>query len=45
MRILIVEDDLISRRILQEQLASFWICEIAVNGRKATKAFSQAWGE
>lgn len=34
-----------SRRILQKHLASFGICEIAVNGREAMKAFSLAWEE
>jgi two-component system, chemotaxis family, chemotaxis protein CheY len=45
MRILIVEDDFISRRILQKHLAPFGICEIAVNGREGMKAFSLAWEE
>jgi two-component system, chemotaxis family, chemotaxis protein CheY len=45
MRILIVEDDFISRRVLQKHLASFGICDIAVNGREGMKAFSLAWEE
>jgi len=44
-RILIAEDDFISRRILQQMLTPFGICEIAVNGREAMKAFSLAWEE
>jgi len=45
MRILIVEDDFVSRRILQKYLAPFGVCEIAVNGREALSAFSSAWEE
>jgi len=40
-----VDDDFVSRRILQKHLASFGICEIAVNGREALEAFSLAWEE
>ena len=45
MRILIVDDDFVSRRILQKHLADFGTCEIAVNGREALEAFSLAWEE
>ncbi len=45
MRILVVEDDFTSRRILQKHLASFGVCEIAVNGQEAVDAVSSAWKE
>ncbi len=45
MRILIAEDDFISRRILQKYLAPFGVCDMAVNGREALTAFSLAWEE
>ena len=45
MKILIVEDDFISRRILQKYLSPFGVCEMAVNGREALSAFSLAWEE
>lgn len=42
MRILIVEDDFISRRILTKFLAPYGECEVAVNGLEAVEAFTQA---
>ncbi len=42
MRILVVEDDFLSRRILTKLLAPFGECEVAVNGREAIQAFSCA---
>lgn len=42
MRILIVEDDFTSRRLLQKMLAEYGECEIAVNGSEAIDAFSMA---
>ncbi len=45
MRILVVEDDFTSRRILQKHLASFGVCEIAVNGQEAVNAVETAWKE
>lgn len=45
MRILIVEDEFISRRLMQKHLASYGISEIAVNGREAIDSFSLAWEE
>ncbi|HYB19358.1 MAG TPA: response regulator [Thermodesulfobacteriota bacterium] len=45
MKILIVEDDFVSRRILQKYLSPLGICEMAVNGREALSAFSLAWEE
>jgi two-component system chemotaxis response regulator CheY len=42
MRILVVEDDFISRRLLCRYLEPFGSCDIAVNGREAVQAFRQA---
>lgn len=39
---LIVEDDFVSRRVLQAILAPFGPCEVAVNGREAVQAFRLA---
>lgn len=39
MKTLIVEDDFISRQILQEILIPFSSCDTAVNGREAIEAF------
>lgn len=43
MRILIVEDDFISRNMLQQILSGFGQCDIAVDGAEAVLAFQQAW--
>ncbi|MCX5906748.1 MAG: response regulator [Deltaproteobacteria bacterium] len=40
-----MEDDFISRRLLQKYLVSYGVCEIAVNGREAIESFSLAWEE
>lgn len=45
MKILIVEDDFISRRVLQKILSQLGECEIAVNGTEAIEAFSMALQE
>ncbi len=45
MRILIVEDDFVSRNILQHILAEYGQCDIAVDGQEAVDAFKRAWGE
>jgi len=45
MRILIVEDDFISRNVLQHILANFGLCDIAVDGEEAVEAFKIAWKE
>ncbi|MGD8837471.1 MAG: response regulator [Desulfobacteraceae bacterium] len=45
MRILIVEDDFISRNFLQHILSEFGQCDIAVNGREAVEAFKRSWGD
>jgi len=42
MRILIVEDDFMSRKVLTKYLAPYGECEIAVNGIEAVEAFTQA---
>lgn len=45
MRILIVEDDFVSRNVLQRILAEYGQCDIAVDGKEAVDAFKHAWGE
>ncbi len=45
MRILIVEDDFISRKLLQKTLSQFGECDIAVDGREAIEAVRLAAGE
>ena len=45
MRILIVEDDFTSRRILQKYLFPFGECDLAEDGKVAVNAFSRAWAE
>jgi two-component system chemotaxis response regulator CheY len=45
MRTLIVEDDFISRRVLQKMLAPYGESDCAVNGREAMQAFTLALGE
>ncbi|AAS97242.1 response regulator [Nitratidesulfovibrio vulgaris] len=42
MRFLIVEDDFTSRKFLQNMLAPFGECDIAVNGVEAVEAFKTA---
>lgn len=43
MRILIVEDDFIARRILKEILSTYGDCDIVVDGEEAIQAFRLAW--
>lgn len=45
MKILIVEDDFISRLVLQKILSPYGACDIAVNGREAVTAFTLALEE
>ncbi len=45
MKTLIVEDDFVSRRLLQVILSEYGQCDIAVNGREALTAFELAWQE
>ena len=42
MKILVVEDDFVSRRLLQKMLAEFGECDIAVDGEEAVRAFDLA---
>ncbi|MBU3916266.1 response regulator [bacterium] len=41
MKILIVDDDLVSRKYLHGMLRKYGYCEIAVNGKEAVEYFSQ----
>lgn len=45
MRILIVEDEFISRKIMQKLLSQLGDCDIAVDGEEAVDAFRLAWDE
>lgn len=45
MKILIVDDDFINRRLLQRYLSRFGECDIAVDGEEALDAFNIAWQE
>ena len=42
MRVLVVEDDFISRRLLCRYLEPHGECDVAVNGNEALSAFKQA---
>jgi two-component system chemotaxis response regulator CheY len=42
MKALVVEDDFTSRKVLQEFMAHFGECDIAVNGHEAIEAFKAA---
>ena len=43
MKVLIVEDDFTARKLLQAYLREHAECEVAVNGKEAVQAFSDAW--
>jgi two-component system chemotaxis response regulator CheY len=43
MKILIVEDDLSSRRILQKFLSEYGECDIVSDGAEAVNAFIESW--
>lgn len=45
MKILIVEDDFVSRRILQQILSPYGVCDIVTNGVEAINAFTLALEE
>lgn len=45
MRTLVVEDDFISRRLVQAILSPYGTCDVAVDGDEATEAFSIALDE
>lgn len=44
-RILIVEDDFIARRVLKDILSPYGDCDIVVDGEEAIQAFRLAWEE
>jgi two-component system chemotaxis response regulator CheY len=43
MRILIAEDDFISRRVLKDILSKYGDCDVAVDGREALQRFGEAF--
>ena len=45
LKILIVEDDFVNRRLLTGLLEPYGQCDIAVNGKEANEAFRRAWKE
>jgi two-component system, chemotaxis family, chemotaxis protein CheY len=45
MKSLVVEDDFISRFVLQKMLAPYGVSDVAVNGREAVQAFTIAVSE
>ena len=45
MRILIVEDDLASRKFLSKFLSAYGECDITIDGMEALEAFMMAWDE
>ena len=44
MRILIVEDDFVGRKVMHQLLLEYGECDVAVDGVEAVKAFDLAWG-
>jgi two-component system, chemotaxis family, chemotaxis protein CheY len=45
MKTLVVEDDFLSRRLLQAILQQHGVCDVAVDGKEALTAFALAWEE
>lgn len=43
MRILIVEDDFVGRKVMHKLLMEYGECDIAVDGAEAVRAFELAW--
>jgi two-component system chemotaxis response regulator CheY len=43
MKILVVDDESVSRKVVRKVVEAFGQCEEAVDGREATEAFKQAW--
>ena len=43
MRVLIVEDDFICRKLLQKFLSPYGDCHIAINGKEAVAAYKMSW--
>jgi two-component system chemotaxis response regulator CheY len=44
-RILIVDDEFASRKLLSAILSPYGRCDVAVNGKEAVQAFNMAWRE
>ena len=42
MKVLIIDDDFTSRKLLSKMLSIYGECDIAVNGKEAVKAFEEA---
>lgn len=45
MRILIAEDDMVSRKFLSKLLSDYGRCDITIDGMEALEAFMMAWDE
>lgn len=45
MRILIAEDDLVSRKVIFKFLSSYGECDITIDGMEALEVFMMAWDE
>ena len=45
MRILIVEDDFVGRKVMHQLLLEYGECDVAVEGLEGVKAFDLAWQE
>jgi len=45
MKILIVDDDFVSRVLLQKLMAPYGLCHSAVDGKEALHAYRMAWAE
>ncbi len=43
MRILIVEDDFVGRKVMHQLLLEYGQCDVAVDGLEAVKAYDLAW--
>lgn len=45
MRILIAEDDMVSRKFISKFLSNYGDCDVTVDGMETLKAFLMAWNE
>ncbi|MCD6570618.1 MAG: response regulator [Deltaproteobacteria bacterium] len=45
MKVLIVEDEFVSRKLMQKILSPYANCDVAVDGEEAIQAFKIAWEE